>query len=48
MYKNLQQSGGVAPGGIKYEADQSHADIIVSKMGFNESSISVVSPGDEK
>ena len=34
--------------GIKYEADQRHADIIVHKLGYEENSNGVVTPGERR
>jgi hypothetical protein len=34
--------------GIRYEADQRHADLIIKDMGLTESANSVVTPGGKK
>ena len=34
--------------GLSYEADQRHADLIVKKLGFEDGSNSVVTPGEKR
>ena len=36
------------PEGIRYEADQRHAELVIKDLGLSDSSNSVVSPGGKK